>query len=363
VAPARRGGFAVAFLRQPASEKRDAQPVDPRAQIGEQRRQQRHRGEHHHQHGQRGRDRHPVHVGEAGEEEAEDRDHDRAAGDDHAPPGGGHRLDHCIVPVFAVSQRGPEAGQHEQRVIDPDSDADQAGDREGPVRDRDDVGEQRDQPTAGDAEPDDRDRQWQTGGDHGAEGDQQDDRAAGEADPLRAGPFLGPVDRIAAELDLEPADAVVLGRGDELFAVLFGDLPAGHGQGQRRGRDRAVVGDADRRRRLHVLDLRGLVEKGVDAFFRCRPHRPVLVLPDDEHFLAGVPAELPFGDLARRLRLRAGGVVVGFVLASVREAEPDDQDRRGDPGSHHAAAIAVGDVSEASETTGHRRTSHLRLVE
>ena len=104
-----------------------------------------------------------------------------------------------------------------------------------------------DQAAGGDAEADQGDRQRQAGGDHRAEGDQQHDRGAEEAEPLGARAFLGAVDRIAAELDLEPVAAVLFGGGDQLLAVLLRHLPAGDGQRQRRRRDRAVVGDADRR--------------------------------------------------------------------------------------------------------------------
>ena len=125
-----------------------------------------------------------------------------------------------------VVHRRAEAGQDEQRVVDPDADPDQPRHRRGPVGDVDDVGEQDDQAARGDAEADERDRERQAGGDHRAEGDQQHDRGAEEADPLRARLLLGGVDRVPAELDLEPVAAVRLGGVDQLLAVLLRRRPS-----------------------------------------------------------------------------------------------------------------------------------------
>ncbi|HEX8689147.1 MAG TPA: hypothetical protein VF729_02770 [Solirubrobacterales bacterium] len=51
------------------------------------------------------------------------------------------------------------------------------------------------------------------------------------------------------------------------------------------------------------------------------------VLPDDEHFLAGIAPELALGQVACRLRLGSGRVVVRFVLAGQRGAEADNHGR------------------------------------
>ena len=138
-----RGELAVcprAF--QPAAEERDPQAVDPRPEVREQRRQQRDRREHHDEHRERGRERDPVHVGQAGQAESEHGDHDGAARDDHAAPGGRDRLDDGVVAILASVHRRAEAGQDEQRVVDADADPDQARDGRGPVGDVDDVGQQ-----------------------------------------------------------------------------------------------------------------------------------------------------------------------------------------------------------------------------
>ena len=65
-----------------------------------------------------------------------------------------------------------------------------------------------DQAAGRDAEADERDHERQAGGDDRAEGDQQHDRGAEEAEPLGARLRLRGVDRVAAELDLEPVAAV-----------------------------------------------------------------------------------------------------------------------------------------------------------
>ena len=255
--------------------------------------------------------------------------------------------------VLAVGQRGAEAGQHEQRVVDPDADPDQAGDRGRPVGHVDDVGEQQDQAAGGDAEAEQRDQERQAGRDHRAERDQQHDRGAEEAEPLRGGRLLRAVDRVAAELDLEPVAAVGLRRGDQLLAVLLGDVPAVDRQRQRGRADRALLGDPDRRGVADVVDRARLGEERVDALLDGRAVGAVGVLPDDVDLLAGVAGEALLGELARRLRLRARSVVVGVVLARQGATDADDDDRGCDPGQHHAAAAAIGEVCETGEESSH----------
>ena len=222
------------------AEERDPQAVDLRPQVGEQRRQQRDRGEHHDEHGEGGRDRDAVHVGQAGQEEAEDGDHHGAAGDDHAAPGGGDGLDDGVVAVLAVVHRRAEPGQDEQRVVDADPDPDQARDGRGPVGDVDDVGEQDDQAARRDAEADQRDRERQARRRPPSRTrSAARSRRRGTRSPPGCVVLLRGVDRVAAELDLESVAAVLLGGVDQLLAVLLGDVPAGDGQRQRGRADRA----------------------------------------------------------------------------------------------------------------------------
>ena len=344
MAPARGGRVAAALLVERPAEQRDPQAVDPVAEVGEQRRQQRDRGQHHHEHGDRSRDRDSVHVGQTGEGEAEHGDHHGGAGDDHAAPGGGHGLDDRVVAGLAVPHRRAEPGQDEQRVVDAHADPDQPGDRRGPVGHVDDVGQQDDQPARGDAEAHEGDHERQAGRHHGAEGDQQHDRGAEEAEALGAGRLLGRVDGVAAELDLERAAAVVLGGGDQLLSVLLLDLPAGDRQRERGRADGAVLGDPDRGVRGDVLDLLGLGEEGVEALTGRRAPGAVGVLPDHVDLLSGVPAETGLRQVARRLGLGSRGVVVGLVLAGEGGAHADDHDRGGHPREDHATAAAAGEL-------------------
>jgi hypothetical protein len=257
------------------------------------------------------------------------------------------------VRVLAVAERGAEARQHEQRVVDPDTDPDQARDGRRPVGDVDDVGEQHDQAAGGDAEAEERDQEREAGGHHRAEGDQQHDRGAEEAETFGARRLLRGVDRIAAELDLQTVAAVLLGGGDQLLAVLLGDVPARDGQRQRRRSDRAVLRDPRLGRRGDVVDLLGLFEEGVDALLRSGAVGAGRVLPDDVDLLARVAAEALLGQLARGLGLGSGGVVVGVVLAGERGADADDDDGGEDPRQHHATTPAEGDVCETREMSGH----------
>jgi hypothetical protein len=252
------------------------------------------------------------------------------------------------VSVLALLHRRSEPGQDEQRVIDADPDPDQPRDRRGPVGDVDHVGEQHDQASRRDTEADQGDRQRQAGGDHRAKGDQQHDRGPEEPEPLRAARLLRLIDRIPAELDRKAIAAVVLGGGDQLLAVLLGDLPAVDRQRQRGRSDRAVLRVPDRGDVLgDVIDLLGLGEEGVEALPGGGAVGAGLVLPNDVDLLAGVALEPLLGELARRLRLRTRRVVVGRVLPGQGGAHPDDHDRRNDPDEDHAAASAVGEIGEA----------------
>ena len=213
--------------------------------------------------------------------------------------------------------RGAEAGEHQQRVVDPDADPDQPGHGGRPVGHVDDVGQQRDQAAGGDAEPDQGDRERQAGGDDRAERDQQHDRGAEEPDALGAGLRLRGVDRIAAELDLRgrrrccrrrrrsaarrspwarPSRATVIGSVVAPIVPSFETRIGVCGRDVRRP-SRASAKNASRRSCAAGL---------------CGAGR---VLPDDVDLLPGVAAEALLGEVARGLRLRSRGVVVGVVVA------------------------------------------------
>ena len=186
----------------------------------------------------------------------------------------------------------------------------------------------------------------QAGGHHRSERDQQHDRGAEEADALRARLRLRLLDRVAAQLDLESVAVIRLGGVDQLRALVLGHVPAGNGQRQGRRAVLPVLREADRRVARDVVDLLSLGEERVHALLGRRAVDASGGLPDDVDLLAGVPAEALLGDVARRLRIRAGRVVVGVELALEGRAHADDHDHRDDPSDHHAPAAAIGDVCE-----------------
>ena len=103
--------------------------VDVLADQPDHRGEQRDRGEHHHGHDERGHVPELRDVRDAGDREAADRDHHRAAGEQHRLTGGrdgvaGRLLDrHAVGEVLAV------AGDDEQRVVDADAEADHRAER------------------------------------------------------------------------------------------------------------------------------------------------------------------------------------------------------------------------------------------
>ena len=89
-APARRG--RAVGVAGGAVHARDPQPVDPRPGHRHQRRDERHRRRHHDEDREDRGERGAVEVGQAHQEQAEQRDHDGGAGDQHRAAGGRDRL-------------------------------------------------------------------------------------------------------------------------------------------------------------------------------------------------------------------------------------------------------------------------------
>ena len=279
------------------------------------------------------------------------------AGDDHAAPGRRDGLDHRVVAVLAVGHRRAEARQDEQRVVDAHADPDQARDGRRPVGHVDDVGQQDDQAAGRDAQAHERDHQRQAGGDDRPEGDQQDDRGAEEAEALGARRLLRGVDRVAAELDLEPVAAVLLGGGDQLLAVLLGHVPARDGQRQGGRADRAVL--ARRGSSVcgrDVVDLLGVGQEGVDALARggaarARPRpsrRRRSPGPSSRSKRSSVRSLAPPWTPSRACCSRR------CTRRPATEPTPMITIVGDEPREHHAAAAAVGQVGQTGQETGHR---------
>ena len=316
VAPARRGRLAVALGLQRPAQEREAQAVDLRTEVGEERRQQGDRGEHHDQHRERGRDGDAVHVGQAGQEQAEDGDHHGAAGDDHAAPGGGDRLDHRVVAVLAVVQRRAEPGQDKQRVVDADADADQARHGRGPVRHVDDVGQQHDQAAGRDT----RDRPARS---READRRRRSSRRRSAARSPRRG-SRGPRGWPPPARRRSGSPPSLISRPSPLFfsAAAISFSPSSLGTSQPGTVSGSVVDPIvpswETRIGVCAAMWSTCWASARKALTRCLASGlsgAGLVLPDDVDLLAGVAVEALLGELARGLRLRAGRVVVGVVLA------------------------------------------------
>ena len=127
------------------------------------------------QHGDHGGDRQPVHERDPGGEHAEQGDHNGRAGEQDRAPGGVHRLDHRALHVAEREVALAEAGDDEQRIVDPDAEADHQRQIGRDVRHVRDVGGQPDQRHPGDQAQAGRDQRHPGRGQR-AERDQQDDQ-------------------------------------------------------------------------------------------------------------------------------------------------------------------------------------------
>ena len=132
-----------------------------------------------HRHAHRGDGR------QAGEEQAEDRDDDGGAGEEHRLAGGGVRSSGCVVDAHALVEILAVPGDDEQRVVDPDTEADH---RAQDQREFGDVHDGRQHSDGGgadeDAEECRHDRKAHR--DHRAEREQQHDDRDADADQLAA---------------------------------------------------------------------------------------------------------------------------------------------------------------------------------
>ena len=303
-APAR--GRRVVAGQRAAAEAGDAQPVDLVAGEGQQRGQQRDRGGHHHEHGEAGGQRDALQVADAHEEQAVDADQHGGAGDEHGPAGGLDGFSDGLAGRAGL-QRGAEAGEHEQRVVDADADADQAGHGGREVGHVDEGGEDGDE-AGRDAEAEQGDGERQAGGDDRAEGDQQDHRGGHHADALRAPALLGVLDHHTADGDLHVIGAALLGQPDQLLPGLGRDVPAAAGELELRHADRAVGRHAGA---LGISDAGHLSRLGDEAVDRVLGTGLVGALPRNGDELT-TAFELLVQQLSHFLRLRAPGPEVGI---------------------------------------------------
>ena len=135
--------FGVTAVDQPL--RQQAETVDPCAEHRQQRREQRDRREHRYR-----RDQHSADADRADErhrqdDQREQSDRDGRARDDHGLAGVRHRLDECRLHVSPLAQLVAEAEDHEQRVVDRDTEADERDQELHDDRHVRDVGEEPDE--------------------------------------------------------------------------------------------------------------------------------------------------------------------------------------------------------------------------
>jgi len=352
VAPA--AGQRLAACGRNPPEAGNAQAVDAVAGEGQQRRQQRDRSRHGDEDGETDRDGDAVEEGHAQQEQAEERDDDRRPGDEDAAPGRADGLDDGRAWIAARGEGGAEAGQDQERIVDPDADPDDSGNCGGEAGDVDERGEDADQQNR-EPEPEERDRDQQPDRHDRSEGDEEDGRGGDQTDDLGTAALLRVPNRRPAELDREAVAARGLGQLDQARTRLRRhvqrravELEAGEG-------DRAVARHARRLGGGDTLEAFRPLEETLDA-----PEDGLLAgtgfgLPDDLDRVTRGACEALGDEVGRCLRLRAGRRKFGGELPREARGDSDGDGKDGDPRQHHPAAPAVGQVGEAGEASGEGR--------
>ena len=162
----------------------------------------------------------PVEEGESEQEHPHQGDDHRDPGEEHGAAGGVDGGDRRLARLQPFVEAVAEAGEDEERVVDPDAEPDHRRQHRREVGGVEDVGAERDQAEA-DAEREQRGDDRQAHRDHRAEGEQQDDDRRQQADREGgvAAFFFGFLDRLAAELDLEAVAGGALGGRDDLLGA------------------------------------------------------------------------------------------------------------------------------------------------
>jgi hypothetical protein len=195
-------------------------PGDLQAGAGEaeERREQRERRRDGRQHHGCAGHRDARHERDVHDDHAEERHHHGGAGEEDRPSSRVHGHGDGFLDRVPVVEVLPEPGDDEERVVDAHAETDHHADHAGEVRHRQRVGEDRhqDRPHA-DARQGHAD--GQAHGQHGPEGDDQDDDGEGQAEHLGVG-GLEVGEGLASELDAQPVDL------RDVLEDLVGDLGA-----------------------------------------------------------------------------------------------------------------------------------------
>ena len=177
---------------------RQAQPVDPVPGLAEDGGQHGERAEHRQEHRERRRDRRAVQERQPEQQQAEQRDDHGAAGEEDGPPGGVHRHEQRGVALDPAPDLRSIARDDDQRVVDPDRQADERGELARELGRVDDVRDDRHEPERR-AKREHRGEQRHARRDRRAEEEQQDERRGDDADELGAAALLGEADDLRAE--------------------------------------------------------------------------------------------------------------------------------------------------------------------
>ena len=336
---------------------RRARHLDLALGEAEQRGQQRHRGDHGDQHGDRSAGGETVDERQAHDEHAEQRDHHGEAGEDHGSAGGVERDDGRLLGIEPRLQTLSISSDDEECVVDADTDADHGAERDGEIGHRHDIREQGDDARADpDTEQCHADRQAH--GEHRTEREDQDDDCEAETDQLGFGRFEL-AERLATDLHLETIDVgrpQIRDLGTDLAGLGFaerlrkidlrvGDLSrersVGGDQPERlalrrvRARERDPLDDGDL---VEELGHRGLNLGIVDA----------LIGAEDDRARATATGSTEIGveRVEAALRLRVGNRERAVARRTDGAHEREHGDQRGHPGAEDEPAASEAEASE-----------------
>ena len=180
--------------------------LDPAVGERQQSRQQRDRGEQREEHGGGGGDTEPGHELESDQQHAQQRQHDRDAGEHDGASGGVHRSDRGLFGGGAGACELAVSGHDEQGVVDADAEPDHDADQWCELGDREQVGQQGDQAEPSCADPGDGDADRQSHRQHRSEGEDQHDDRERQTDQLGLG-WLELGERRTADLDPQTVDS------------------------------------------------------------------------------------------------------------------------------------------------------------
>jgi hypothetical protein len=173
--------------------------------------------------GRGGGDAHHGEEGDAGDEQAHERDDHGEAGEDHGAARGREGLPDRLLDVVAACELVAVAGEDEQGVVDADGEAEHRAERRG---DRGDLEPRRegDEREHRHADAHDRGDDRDHGGHQGAEDDREDDQRRDDAEHLAgAEGHLGALQHLAAQMGFERGGVRLLDEGGDLLDGALGE--------------------------------------------------------------------------------------------------------------------------------------------